>query len=139
MVKEVLNIRLRIDERAAGGTGMTRDEAWKLANHWVGAWNAHDLELILTHYEDGVELTSPAAAQLLGTPDGKVAGKANLRAYFQRGLAAYPELHFHLEDVLWGLNSVVLCYLNQKGTRTAEFMELSATGKVARVVANYSA
>jgi hypothetical protein len=118
---------------------VTRDEAWKLANHWVAAWNAHDLELILTHYEDGVELTSPAAAQLLGTPDGKVAGKANLRAYFQRGLTAYPELHFHLEDVLWGLNSVVLCYLNQKGTRTAEFMELSATGKVARVVANYSA
>ena len=118
---------------------MTRDEAWRLANHWVAAWNAHDLELILTHYEENVELTSPVAAQLLGTPDGKVAGKANLRAYFQRGLAAYPELHFQLEDVLWGVNSVVLCYLNQKGTRTAEFMELSATGKVARVVANYSA
>jgi ketosteroid isomerase-like protein len=122
-----------------GGTGVTRDEAWKLANHWVAAWNAHDLELILTHYEENVELTSPVAAQLLGTPDGKVAGKANLRAYFQRGLAAYPELHFQLEDVLWGVNSVVLCYLNQKGTRTAEFMELSATGRVARVVANYSA
>jgi len=118
---------------------VTRDEAWKLANHWVAAWNAHDLELILTHYEENVELTSPVAAQLLGTPDGKVAGKANLRAYFQRGLAAYPELHFQLEDVLWGVNSVVLCYLNQKGTRTAEFMELSATGRVARVVANYSA
>jgi len=118
---------------------VTRDEAWKLANHWVAAWNAHDLELILTHYEDAVELTSPVAAQLLGTTDGKVAGKANLRAYFQRGLTAYPELHFHLEDVLWGVNSVVLCYLNQKGTRTAEFMELSATGRVARVVANYSA
>jgi predicted ester cyclase len=118
---------------------VTRDEAWKLANHWVAAWNAHDLELILTHYEDGVELTSPVAAQLLGTPDGKVTGKANLRSYFQRGLAAYPELHFHLEDVLWGVNSVVLCYLNQKGTRTAEFMELSTTGKVVRVVANYSA
>ena len=118
---------------------MTRDEAWKLAEHWVGAWNAHDLELILTHYEEDVELTSPVAAQLLGTPDGKVAGKADLRAYFQRGLIAYPELHFELENVFWGVNSVVLCYLNQKGTRTAEFMELSATGKVARVVANYSA
>jgi predicted ester cyclase len=105
----------------------------------VAAWNAHDLELILTHYDDVVELTSPVAAQLLGTPDGKVSGKANLRAYFERGLAAFPELHFHLEDVFWGVSSVVLCYLNQKGTRTAEFMELSATGKVARVVANYSA
>jgi hypothetical protein len=118
---------------------MTRDEAWKLANHWVAAWNAHDLDLIMTHYEDAVELTSPAAAQLLGTPEGKVAGKANLQAYFQRGLTAYPELHFRLEDVLWGVNSVVLYYTNQKGTHTAEFMELSATGKVARIVANYSA
>jgi predicted ester cyclase len=118
---------------------MTQEEARKLANDWVGAWNAHDLDLIMAHYEDSIELTSPAAAQLLGTPDGKVVGKANLRAYFQRGLQAYPELHFHLEDVLWGVNSVVLYYTNQKGTHTAEFMELSANGKVARVVANYSA
>ena len=118
---------------------MTRDEAWSLGNHWVAAWNAHDLDLIMTHYEDAVELISPVAARLLGAPDGRVAGKANLRAYFQRGLEAYPELHFHPEDVLWGMNSIVLYYKNQKGTRTAEFMELSGSGKVVRVVANYSA
>ena len=118
---------------------VTKEEAWKRAEEWVAAWNAHDLELIMAHYEDGVELTSPVAAQLLGAPGGKVVGKANLRAYFQKGLAAYPELHFRLENVFWGLNSVVLVYKNQKGTRTAEFMELSAAGKVARVVANYSA
>ena len=118
---------------------MTKAEAWKLAEHWIAAWNAHDLELIMTHYEDAIELTSPVAAQLLGTPGGKVKGKANLKAYFQRGLEAYPELHFRLEDVFLGISSVVLLYTNQKGTRTAEFMELSAIGKVARVVANYSA
>jgi ketosteroid isomerase-like protein len=118
---------------------MMNDEARKLANDWVAAWNAHDLDLIMTHYEDAIELTSPAAAQLLGTPDGRVVGKQNLRAYFHRGLQAYPELRFQLEDVLWGINSVVLYYTNQKGTRTAEFMELSERGKVARVVANYSA
>ena len=118
---------------------MTKDEAAILANHWVEAWNAHDLDAIMTHYDEAIELTSPAAAQLLGTPDGKVIGKQNLRAYFQRGLDAYPELHFHLENVLWGINSVVLYYTNQKGTRTAEFMEISAAGKVLRVVANYSA
>lgn len=118
---------------------MTKDEALNLANHWVAAWNAHDLDLIMTHYEEGIELTSPVAAQLLRTSDGKVVGKANLRAYFQRGLEAYPDLRFYLDDVLCGVNSVVLYYKNQKGTHTAEFMELSATAKVARVVANYSA
>jgi predicted ester cyclase len=118
---------------------VTGEEARNLANHWVAAWNSHDLDSIMTHYEEAIELTSPVAAQLLGTSDGKVIGKANLRAYFQRGLEAYPELNFHLEDVLCGLNSVVLYYTNQKGTRTGEFMELSAIGKVARVVAHYSA
>jgi len=118
---------------------VTKEDAWKLAEEWVGAWNAHDLELILTHYEDGVELTSPVAAQLLGIPGGRVVGKANLRAYFQKGLTAYPELQFRLEDVFWGVSSVVLVYKNQRGTRTAEFMELSAGGRVGRVVANYSA
>jgi predicted ester cyclase len=93
----------------------------------------------MSHYEDNVELTSPVAAQLLSTADGKVAGKANLRAYFQRGLEVYPNLRFQLEDVLWGLNSVVLYYTNQKGTRTGEFMEISPSGKVARVVAHYNA
>jgi predicted ester cyclase len=118
---------------------VTRDEAWNLANHWVAAWNAHDLDLIMAHYEDAIELTSPVAAQVLGACDGRVVGKTNLRAYFQRGLEAYPELHFHLEDVLWGVSSVLLYYTNQKRTRTGEFMELSETGKVVRVVANYNA
>jgi len=123
--------------KSSEGNAVTREDAWNLANHWVAAWNAHDLDLILMHYDDAVELTSPVAGQLLSTSDGKVIGKANLRAYFQRGLSAYPELRFRLEDVLWGVNSVVLYYTNHKGTRTAEFMELSASGKVVRVVANY--
>ena len=118
---------------------MTEGEARELANHWVAAWNAHDLDLIMSHYEDAIELTSPVAAQLLGAPDGKVVGRANLRAYFERGLAAYPELQFRLEEVLWGVNSVVLYYRNQKGTRTAEFMEMGMSRKVVRVVANYNA
>jgi SnoaL-like domain len=59
-----------------------------LANDWVAAWNAHDLDLIMAHYQDAVELTSPVAAQPLGTPDGKVVGKAILRAYLQRRLEA---------------------------------------------------
>jgi predicted ester cyclase len=116
---------------------VTQDEALNLANHWVANWNAHDLDAIMTHYDDTIELTSPAAAQLLG--NSKVIGTANLRAYFQRGLEAYPELHFELKDVLHGLNSLVLYYTNQKGTHTAEFMELSAAGKVTRVIAHYSA
>ena len=118
---------------------MTKDDAWKLANDWIAAWNAHDLDRIMTHYEETIVLTSPVAARLLNLPNGAVTGKSNVRAYFQRGLQAYPELRFELQEVFWGLHSVVLCYANQAGTRTAEFMELSANRKVVRVVANYNA
>jgi ketosteroid isomerase-like protein len=117
---------------------VTRDEIRLLAEHWVAAWNAHDLEAIMSHYDDGVELISPVAQHLLGIPDGKVTGKPSLRDYFRRGLEAYPELHFDLKDLLAGLSSLVLYYTNQKGTRTGEFMEVSADGKVKRVVAHYS-
>jgi predicted ester cyclase len=120
-------------------TAVTKDEAWTLANHWASAWNAHDLDQIMTHYEEEVELTSPVAMQLLGAQQGKVFGRENLRAYFERGLAAYPELHFHIDDVLCGIDTIVLYYTNQKGSRTAEFMQLSSTGKVAKVIAHYSA
>lgn len=116
---------------------MSKDEAWELARDWVAAWDAHDLERIMAHYSDEVELISPVAARLLGLADGKVSGKAALRAYFKRGLGAFPELHFELKDVFVGLGSVVLLYANQNGTQTAEFMELAADGKVIRVVANY--
>ena len=75
-------------------TCVTRDEAWGLAEEWVGAWNAHDLDRFVEHYEDAVELTSPVAARLLGAADGKVVGKESLRAYFQRGLTDYPQLYF---------------------------------------------
>jgi predicted ester cyclase len=118
--------------------GVTKNEAWNLADHWVAAWNAHDLDAIMSHYDEAIELTSPVAAALLGVPDGKVVGKPALRAYFQRGLEAYPDLHFGLEDVLVGLDSIVLFYTNQKGTHTGEFMRLSPTGKVIRVIAHYN-
>lgn len=39
---------------------------------------------------------------------------------------------------MWGLSSIVLYYVNQKSTKTGEFMEFDFDGKVIRVVANYS-
>ncbi len=105
---------------------------------WLAAWNSHDLDAIMAFYHDDVTLVSPTARELLGDPEGEVRGKVALRAYFAQGLRAYPNLRFELIDVMWGLRSVVLCFSNQKGTRTAELMELDTAGMVRRVSANYS-
>ena len=117
---------------------LTEADALKLAREWVEAWNSHDLERILEHYEEDVTLTSPVAAERLGDAAGTVRGKGALRAYFALGLEVFPELHFDLIDVMWGVSSVVLYYVNQRGTMTGEVMELAPSGRVRRVLANYS-
>ncbi len=116
---------------------LTKEEAVRFAEDWVSAWNSHDLERIMAHYEEDVELTSPVAASLLKEPSGRVAGKKALREYFKKGLEAYPDLRFVLKDVMWGMASVVLYYGNQRGTRSGEYMEISPRGKVSKVTANY--
>jgi SnoaL-like domain len=118
---------------------LTERQARQFADHWIDAWNSRNLAKILSHYDDKVVLTSPVAARILNDPSGSVRGKPALSEYFTRGLAAYPQLSFQLLDVLSGLSSIVLYYINQNGGKTAEFMELNEHQKVIRVVANYSA
>jgi hypothetical protein len=121
-------------------TCMTAEsETKELICQWVAAWNSHDLDAIMSHYDVNVVLISPVAAKILDHPSGTVEGSAALRNYFKRGLELYPNLHFELLDVMCGLSSAVVCYKNQEGTKTAEFMEFGKNGKIIRVVANYSA
>ena len=115
---------------------LTETNAKELAREVIEAWNSHDLERILAHYEEDATLTSPLAARKLG--DATVRGKTALRAYFALGLELFPELHFDLVDVLWGVSSVVLYYVNQHGTMTAEVHEIAPSGRIASVLANYS-
>ena len=117
---------------------LTEIQARQFADRWIQAWNSHDLDSVMSLYASEVVLTSPTAANLLNDPSGTVAGKEAMRKYFERGLAAYPDLSFQLLEVMRGISSVVLYYVNQKGTKTAEFMELDANQKVVRVVANYT-
>lgn len=118
------------------------EDARKFALEWIESWNRHDLEAILSHYAENVVFTSPFAVKLLGVPDGVVNGVAALRAYFQRGLAAYPELRFTLHHVAVGVDSVTLIYQSVKGLLAAETMELDSRRdgrrKVIRVLAHYA-
>lgn len=118
---------------------LTKDQAQAFAADWIAAWNSHDLDRILSHHDDDVVLISPIAARLLGDPAGKVQGKAALRSYFQTGLEVYPDLKFELIEVMWGIESLVLHYINQQGTKAGELMSISSTGKVTRVIAHYNA
>ena len=38
---------------------MQKGFAERFAKDWVAAWNSHDLDSILEHYEDDFEMSSP--------------------------------------------------------------------------------
>ena len=108
------------------------------AQNWIAAWNAHDLERILAHYSEDVELISPFVAKLTGRSDATVHGKAALRDYFARGLQAFPTLRFDFIRLYFGMRSCALEYRSVNGLRTAELMEFDEHGKVRRVLAHYA-
>ena len=113
---------------------VSREQALEMAQEWVEAFNSHDLDRIMSHYDEDVELTSPTAVRLLGDPSGTVRGKAALRAYFEKGLAAYPDLHFELRELFVGVDSVAVCFGNDRGVLVNEVMTLRVDGKVTRVL-----
>jgi hypothetical protein len=120
------------------GTDMTTLDFNGHSQALLAAWNAHDLERILTHYSENVELSSPFVAKLTGRSESVVRGKAALRDYFARGLTAYPTLRFDFIRLYAGVRSCVLEYHSVNSLRTAELMEFDAQGKVRRVLAHYA-
>jgi len=112
--------------------------AQRFAEHWYAAWNRHDLNAILEHYTDDVELVSPLVSELAGSAGGRLVGKEALRTYFAAGLERFPSLRFEPLDLFVGVDSLVLRYFGPTGVETAEVVFLNAEGKVHRYVAHYA-
>src|SRR5260370_30626294 len=69
-----------------------RDWAEAFAREWVDAWNAHDMERILSHYTDDFEMTSPLIFERKLSPNGLLKGKDAIRSYWGKGHAATPNM-----------------------------------------------
>lgn len=116
------------------------DEIWaeEFAKEWIGAWNAHDLERIFSHYTDDFEMSSPFIVQRMKEPSGTLKGKENIRPYWQIGLEQLPPLRFEFLDVLVGANSITILYRNQKNVLVAEVLIFNADRKAIQGMAHYA-
>jgi hypothetical protein len=117
---------------------MIEQKAIHFADAWIAAWNSQDLDNIMEHYSDDVEFSSPFIVKLSGESSGNLRSKQDLRLYFQKGLEAYPDLHFELLSVLIGVDSIVLHYRSVNNLMAAEVMYFDKNGKVSRVSAHYA-
>jgi ketosteroid isomerase-like protein len=100
------------------------DTALAFGSKWVDAWNAHDLDAVLRHYDDDVVFTSPYVVALGFDPSGTLRGLHTLRRYFAAGLSHFPDLRFELHGVLAGVDSVTVVYTSVRGQQAAEVMAL---------------
>lgn len=108
------------------------------AAEWIAAWNSHDLERILNHYSEDIEITTPMIRMAAGIDSGTLKGKIAVRQYWRKALDKITDLHFELIEVTEGVGSVALYYHSVMGKKAIEYMFFDAAGKVNRMFAAYT-
>lgn len=109
----------------------------QLADQWIAAWNNHDLAAIMACYAENIEHTSPKIAAYFNMADSTIRSKLQLQSYFEQALQNNPSLHFDLEHILTGHNSVVLIYKRMKTALAGEYLEFDDEGLIVRSRSHY--
>ena len=117
---------------------MEQTFAEHFAADWTDSWNAHDLDRILSHYEDDFAMSSPLIVQMAGEPSGTLRGKSAVGAYWKKALTLIPDLKFELLSILIGVNSITLYYKGARGRLTAEVLHFGPNQKVTHAFAHYA-
>mgnify|MGYP000266773893 CR=1 FL=1 len=116
---------------------ITPEQSAEFAASWYAAWNAHDLDAIMSHYAPEIQHSSPFIKRYNGTDDLALSGIAAVRDYFDRALKRNPTLRFDPKHVTTGLESVLLVYTRMSGDLAGEVFFLNADRKIVRSVSHY--
>jgi ketosteroid isomerase-like protein len=117
---------------------LAREDAVAFVDRWIADWNSHELDRVLSHWSEDAVFSSPMIPVIMGGEETVVRGKAALRAYWERALESVPDLHFELQEVFVGSNSVVIGYLNQRGQGCAEAIGFGEAGLAVWGEAHYA-
>ncbi len=55
--------------------------AKKFAEERINSWNSHNLDTILSHYSEDIEITTTMIKAVLGIDNGSLKGKEQVAAY----------------------------------------------------------
>ena len=108
----------------------SKHELERFGQAWLTAWNSHDLESVLSLYEEDFRFSSPVLKKLLPQSGGHIRGKEAARGYWSRAFAPGINLRFEPIAVLCGVDSVIIHYKGLRGRLCAEFFQLGSSGKV---------
>lgn len=75
---------------------MKPEELSKIAGHWFAAFNAHNLESLLSLYDDQAEHYSPKLKVRYPETHGLIKGKDALRIWWQDAFERLPSLRYEV-------------------------------------------
>ena len=115
----------------------TAPDPQAFAEEWIAAWNAHDLDRILSHYARDAVVTTPVAAVRVPESGGVVRGHEALRSYWGPALEAMPDLRFDLVEAMPTVDGVTILYRNHRAQLVAETVLWDSDGLVHTAIVAY--
>jgi len=110
----------------------------EFAQKWIESWNSHNLQNILSHYSEDIEITTPMIKLAGGINNGTLKGKDAVADYWKKALIKIPDLRFELIDVTESVNSIALYYKSVMNKKAIEVMFFDENGKVNKMIAHYT-
>jgi ketosteroid isomerase-like protein len=99
-----------------------------IAHRWFDAFNAHDLEQLLSLYDDHAEHYSPKLKVRHPETHGKIKGKAALRKWWRDAFDRLPTLHYEVVRLTPHEDRVFMEYIrhveNEEDLYVGEMLEI---------------
>ena len=107
---------------------MTPEKNLSIAHLWFEAFNAHNLEKLLSLYDDEAQHYSPKLKVRLPETKGLVIGKDALRAWWKDSFDRLPTLHYKVTSLTSNSDRVFMEYIrtvdNEEEMLVAEILEV---------------
>ena len=104
-----------------------------IALQWFAAFNEHNLETLLSLYDDCARHYSPKLKIRMPETNGFITGKAALRQWWQDAFTRLPGLHYKIENLTANEQRIFMEYTRQvpgeKDLMVAEVLEIK-NGKI---------
>ena len=107
---------------------MTPEKNLSIAHLWFEAFNAHNLEKLLSLYDEDAQHYSPKLKIRLPETKGLVTGKDVLRSWWKDSFDRLPSLHYKVTSLTSNSDRVFMEYIrtvdNEEEMLVAEILEV---------------
>lgn len=108
---------------------MATEELSQIAQRWFDAFNQHDLEKLLSLYDENAEHYSPKLKVRQPATNGLIKGKSSLRAWWRDAFDRLPSLHYEIVRLTPYQDRVFMEYIRhvegEEDLRVGEMLEIA--------------